>query len=298
MKKKYHILFCVNEKSQILKIHNRKKEFELMKSIEIEKTKLRMIQQKQIELNNIMDKQINEGNINKSQNQPQNHTKTISIGTTAKRIPASLIYNIDAKKTKKNIETVTKPRHVIDVVTSTRASAPRAPLFTENNSNNEKISEVPLENINNIKENDLENIIEKDKEQGINENVTISKDKGFKGAEAPLAEAPLAEAPLAEAPLASALVSKTPSASAPAKKLNFPSQKELYNRENFKESLTISLGIQPIFNKLKIKKDKLDIEEKKEILTSIYDFKHLEKFKDNTIDMIYKIIKFDNIIIK
>ena len=270
-----------HKKSQILKIHNRKKEFELMKSIEIEKTKLRMIQQKQIELNNIMDKQINEGNINKSQNQPQNHTKTISIGTTAKRIPASLIYNIDAKKTKKNIETVTKPRHVIDVVTSTRASAkgasaPLNPLITENNSNNEKISEVPLENINNIKENDLENIIEKDKEQCINENVTISKDKGFKGAEAPSAEVP----------------------SAPAKKLNFPSQKELYNRENFKESLTISLGIQPIFNKLKLKKDKLDIEEKKDILTSIYDFKHLEKFKDNTIDMIYKIIKFDNIIIK
>ena len=75
----------------------------------------------------------------------------------------------------------------------------------------------------------------------------------------------------------------------------FPPRAELYNTETFTEQLAISLGIQPIFNSIKVNKDKLHLDDKKKLLKSIYEFTHLNKFNDKTLDVIYKILKYDKI---
>ena len=82
------------KKAEIIKLNNRKKEIELMRSIEDEKQKLRKIQEKQHELNNIYNQQLH------------NHSSGQNNLTTK-----NIIYNVDAKRTKKNIQ---KP-NVIDV---------------------------------------------------------------------------------------------------------------------------------------------------------------------------------------
>jgi histidyl-tRNA synthetase len=74
-----------------IKLNNRKKEIELMRSIEDEKQKLRKIQEKQHELNNIYNQQLH------------NHSSGQNNLTTK-----NIIYNVDAKRTKKNIQNKSK----------------------------------------------------------------------------------------------------------------------------------------------------------------------------------------------
>jgi len=75
------------KKAEIIKLNNRKKEIELMRSIEDEKNKLRRIQEKQHELNNIYNQQLRQ--------QHSSNTQNLTI--------KSILYDVDAKRTKKNI---------------------------------------------------------------------------------------------------------------------------------------------------------------------------------------------------
>ena len=289
------IAILKHKKSQIVKLHNRKKEIELMKSIDIEKQKLRMIQQKQIELNNIMDKQMNRYIENNNNNNNinnnsinTNHTKTINIGTPAKRIPASLIYNVDAKKTKKNIPSYTENYKVEPKIEKKEEqnAEPKVEPKVESKvePKEEPNAEIKVDIIINesrVTRNIIENKVARGAEALAN--------KGVRGAEALVAEALALKSPVAEAPLA--YYKKKDKKN----EILFPSRTELYNTETFTEPLTISLGIQPIFNNIKVNKDKFNIEEKKNVLKSIYDFTSLDKFNDKTLDMIYKILKYDKI---
>jgi hypothetical protein len=298
-----------HKKSQIVKLHNRKKEIELMKSIEIEKQKLRMIQQKQIELNNIMDKQMNEGvtsnsnsnnnsnnnnNTNNNTNN-KNHTKTINIGTTAKRIPASLIYNVDAKKTRKNIPLYTENYKIEPKVKTNAEINVEEPKGARESSvqraepsrGAEALVEEPKAETK-IEETKVDNIINESRT-----TINIIKNKGARGAEA------LVEEPKVKIKTDNIIEDKRTLEYYKKKdkknEIIFPPRAELYNTENFTEQLAISLGIQPIFNSIKVNKDKLNLDDKKKLLKSIYEFTHLDKFNDKTLDVIYKILKYDKI---
>jgi hypothetical protein len=52
-----------------------------------------------------------------------------------------------------------------------------------------------------------------------------------------------------------------------------------------------------VYNYKKCSKDTSDIDDMKEKLTTDYNFKNITKFNDKTIDIIYKILNYDKIII-
>ena len=79
--------------------------------------------------------------------------------------------------------------------------------------------------------------------------------------------------------------------------LKWASKAELYDISTFTESLTVLLGIQPIFINKKLLKDKSNLEERITILKNIYHFKHINKFNNNAIHCIYKILEYDKIIL-
>ena len=94
------------KKAQIIKLNNRKKEIELMKSIEAEKQNLLKIQAKQHELNNIYNNQIQQSHLANTNNSNQIQF-TQPHQNTIKQIPY-----IEMKKTKKK----TTPIEVRDFV--------------------------------------------------------------------------------------------------------------------------------------------------------------------------------------
>ncbi len=207
-----------------------------MRNIEIEKQKLRLIQQKQLQLNNIIQQEV----------------KQINVGTTAKVAPA-VLYNVDAKKTKKNIANI-----VVDVV------IPKKEKETEKENEKDAVPVVELK---------------EKSEKNESKEKTERKEKPEKTAK------------------------KKAESNEPYKYYSkkekpdhqFPSKTELYNSETFETSLPVALGIQPIYHS-RIAKDKKSIEDKKTILKEAYGIMNLDKFKDIHLDIVYKILNYDKII--
>jgi hypothetical protein len=243
------------KKEQILKIHNRKKEIELMKSIDYEKQKLRIIQNKQNELNNIINHQlIQNGGI-------QQNGSSISSQTQK-----HIIYNVDAKKTKK------QDCRFLEKQDCSFLEKSRAKKYEETN-------------IDNFKSN---------KKGGSSREPLVPSLEPLIPSLEPLVPSLEPLVPSLEVargnlgPLVYYSKKDIP-------ELKWPSKTELYDRSNFNENLTIALGIQPVFGNKKLLKDKNTLEERKTILKNTYNFINISKFNNNTIHSIYKILEYDKI---
>ena len=249
------------KKQQILSIHNRKKEIELMKSIDEEKQKLRIIQNKQNEFNTIMEKQLK-------------NTNTIH-GTTSKQIPKHLIYNVDAKKTKKNVSLM---KDVVDVI-KPNENTTVTHIKPMKNFNTNFVTNTETKDVKPIKEPKVIDTV-KEKEQvkePVKETVKV-KDKSKKTKDEPYKYYTKKDIH--------------------ANKLDiyWGTNEELYDTKTFTETLNMSLSIQPIFKNYKtiLEKDKTSLKDKQNILKSMHNFKHIDKFSENITDIIYKILTYDD----
>ena len=241
-----------HQKEQITKINNRNKELELMKSIQIEKQRLKLIQQKQAELNNVLQNQL-------QQSQPQSQQqiqKNINISTTAKQNP-NIIYNIEDKKSKKNIPNILNPVNI---------PASKPPTVVASGGSSKK-------NIDGIDVLDTQANIQKKDEVKKDEGKKETKETKKKESLEPYKYYTKKDKP----------------------ELSWPAKSEIYNSEKYENPLDIVLGIQPLYNP-KSEKDKKTLEDKKQILSNEFGFTKLDKFKDNTLDAIYKILNYDKII--
>jgi hypothetical protein len=266
------------KKEQIHKINNRKKEIELMKSIDYEKQKLRMIQNKQIELNNIINTQI------QPLQQPLQHTQK------------HIIYNVDAKKTKKNINSsfLEKSRAKNEEEDSSFLEKSRAKNEEESSFLEKSRAKNEEEDSSFLEKSRAKNEEEEDKEEDKKEDkkeeekaTAIKLDKVDKII---IKSKDKQKIELNSAPYKYHNKKDVPT-------LKWASKAELYDVSTFTENLTISLGIQPIFFNKKLIKDKSSLEERIQILQNVYHFKNISKFNNNAIHSIYKILEYDKIIL-
>ena len=288
------------KKEQIMKIHNRKKEIELMKSIETEKHKLRFIQTKQEELNKLIHNQSINDTINNTINDTINNTRELNLNKTQKQYK---IYNVDEKKTKKNMSLINNSKNVIDVVKqptiitktkvkeNSREANSREEPAIETIHNKEQNQEHNIEKTQDTsKEETIENTSEKENTPEIentnkikNEDINIKKN--IKKINKKNENEPY-----------------TYYYKKDIEKLNlnvyWGTNAELYNTDTFTEPLTLLLKIQPLFNTTTINKlnnDTKTLDNKVKILKNIYNFKNINKFKDTIINLIYKIMVYDTI---
>lgn len=280
------------KKDQIMKIHNRKKEIELMKSIETEKQKLRLLQNKQHDLNRLIQSQ--EIMNTKPEHNTQEQNKIININTATTLKNKHQIYNVDEKKTKKNMSLIKDVKDVIDVIkkpsiiTKVKSTIKDETIIKDfDNSNvSSAVSSTDPRTIIEPKETKkevttLEPVIIKTTKPNTNTNTTttnttntINTDEQYKY---------YYKKDIKKHKL----------------DVNWGTQEELYNREKMTEQLTLLLNIQPLFTTIvnkTIKKDIRTLEEKIKILQSVYYFKNIKKIKDSVIELIYNILVCDNII--
>jgi len=253
------------KKAEIIKLNNRKKEIELMRSIEDEKNKLRKIQEKQHELNNIYDQQLRQQHSSNAQN--------LTIKNTSNNIK-SVIYDVDAKRTKKNIPNPS----VIDV--------PKQP-----NKIQSKFQEPTNAAL-------------------VNANKKVLTTKTQIGGGTQTISTEIQEPPKS---ILEVKPDKKTTESKPEKKkelkigqpleyytkktksdIKWPAKSDLYNTETFTETLNTILGAPAFFNKQQ-RKDKSSIEDIHKALRDVYGFKHINKFKDTLLTTIYKILSYEKI---
>jgi len=272
------------KKEQIMKIHNRKKEIELMKSIETEKQKLRLLQNKQHDLNRLIQSQEIMNTTPEHNTQEQNKIININTATTLKN--KHQIYNVDEKKTKKNMSLIKDVKDVIDVIkkpsiiTRVKSTIKDVPIIKDVDTSNvsSTSSSTIIEPKETVKEvTTLEPVIIKTTKPNTNitnTTNTINTDEQYKY---------YYKKDIKKHKL----------------DVNWGTQEELYNREKMTEQLTLLLNIQPLFTTIvnkTIKKDIRTLEEKIKILQSVYYFKNIKKIKDSVIELIYNILVCDNII--
>ena len=298
-----------HKKEQIVKLHNRKKEIELMKSIENEKHKLRLIQHKQEELNKYLPypettlKDIHT-------NTPHNKVININTASTLKN-NTQRIYNVDDKKTKKNNLLMKDVKDVIDVVKTPiiiKKSNPINPMIEPSlhtlDIKNTKLKEhVKKENIIKEEVKNEEEIIKaevKNEEEIIKAEVKKEEDKK---------EHVKNEEKIIKADIKKEEVKKKNFNNQPyhyyckrdIKKYNLDvywgTKEELYTTDKMTETLTMYLDIPPLFNHnctINSDKDTKSLEEKIKILKKDYKCKNLSHFcKDNLIELLYKIYSYD-----
>ena len=220
-----------------------------------------MIENKQNELNNIIN----------NQTRPEINMQMQMQSQTQKQI----IYNVDSKKTKKNFNNINinknndndndnnnnyKKVDVIDVVKNKNNNN------NSNSSNNSKLTKIDTQKAN-------ETITEKENNKIIKKTIINNTILDIKDSNEPYKYYIKKDFP----------------------NLKWPSKSELYNSETFTDNLSISLSIQPIFTNKNILKDKNTLEEIKQILLNTYNFKHINNFKDNLVNYIYKILHYDKI---
>ena len=265
------------KKAEIIKLNNRKKEIELMRSIEDEKNKLRKIQEKQHELNNIYDQQLRQQHSSNAQN--------LTIKNTSNNIK-SVIYDVDAKRTKKNIPNPS----VIDVPISSSQPQPTPKLQSKLQSKFQEPTNAALVNANKKVLTTKTQII-----GGGNNNVkgdvkpieskseTIQEQNNDKPDNKPAKKKELKIGQPLEY-----YTKKTKS------DIKWPAKSDLYNTETFTETLNTILGAPAFFNKQQ-RKDKSSIEDIHKALKDVYGFKHINKFKDTLLTTIYKILSYEKI---
>ena len=273
------------KKEQIMKIHNRKKEIELMKSIETEKHKLRFIQTKQEELNKLIHNQ----SINDTINNTINNTRELNLNKTQKQYK---IYNVDEKKTKKNMSLINNSKNVIDVVK-------QPTIITKTKVKENSREEPAIETIQNKEQNQEHNI---EKSQDTSKEETIKNTSEIENTNKIENEDINIKKNIKKINKKNENEPYKYYYKKDIEKLNlnvyWGTNAELYNTDTFTEPLTLLLKIQPLFNTTTINKlnnDTKTLDNKVKILKNIYNFKNINKFKDTIINLIYKIMVYDTI---
>ena len=261
-----------------MKINNRKKEIEMMKSINIEKQKLRLLQNKQEDLNKLIYShdlttcpEKNTNNTNNINNTNNNNTKMNANKSTTLKNHIS-IYNINDKKTKKNISLIKDVKDVINVIDVVKKHIPI--ISNETNSViKDSVSNVVSTTTNNTTNNQKNNMNDTIKIKNTNILDTNTSNIPYK------------------------FYYKKD-----IKKYNLDvkwgSKEEIYNKDKFTKNISMVLSIQPLFITEcinKINNDKQTIEDKIKILNNIYNFKNIKKIKNTVINLIYNILVYDNV---
>ena len=81
--------------------------------------------------------------------------------------------------------------------------------------------------------------------------------------------------------------------------IKWPCRTELYNYDKFIYTLVINNNIpKNVFYTKQQRETKIKINNIYKIMKDLYDFKYINTFNDNFITILYKILKFDDIIIE
>lgn len=268
------------KKAEIIKLNNRKKEIELMRSIEAEKNKLRKIHAKQQELNEIYKITV-EQNIS-------------SVGGETKKQTIST-YDVDAKKTKKNLSKFIEPTDKAHIKSGKLKNNSN---ISGNNKTDKTVIDKPIIQLNtDIVNPDIIEVVDKpsvviqmddntNKKSDVKEYIKddLKKDKK-------------------ESACDKSIIKKELKPGEPLKyytrkdkniNISWPSKLELYDTSKFEDKLNIFLGIAPFFNKKQIK-NKTSQEDILKELKEEYGFQKLDKFKPALLEVLYKIIIGDKI---
>ena len=291
------------KKEQIQKINNRKKEIELIRSIDNEKEKLRLIHNKQNQLNNIINQQINQSNISDNSRTTQNTQKQHTI------------YNFDAKKTKKNLEQykdvvkLNKPNSIntnipnnIDSIKIDKIEKVEKDVVDKVIRDKDVVDKV--DKIDKVDKDVVDKVISDKVEKDIVDKVVRDKAVVDKVEKAVVDKVEKDVVDKVEKDIVDKVEKKKTTKSNSNKpykyytkkdvpELKWISKSELYDSSTFTENLEIYLGIQPLFNKKQMVKNKTTLDEKKNILLDTYNFKHIDKFKDNVINLISLILEYN-----
>jgi hypothetical protein len=244
------------KKAQIINLNNRKKEIELMKSIEAEKQKLLKIQAKQHELNNIYNNQIQQSHLSNTNNSNQIQF-TQPHQNTIKQIPY-----FEMKKTKKNItpievrDFVNEPKKEQDKIKDKNIYKEKEDTARKDTKDTKDTKELNIENPKKPVQ-DVKDV----KELKIGEPLEYLKKKDME-----------------------------------RMKITWPTKKEIYDETKFTEHLdTMTISYVKLFKNPKTSKDKTIDKDIHKFLKNNYNFKHLDEFKPACLKLIYKLLNYENI---
>jgi hypothetical protein len=244
------------KKAQIINLNNRKKEIELMKSIEAEKQKLLKIQAKQHELNNIYNNQIQQSHLSNTNNSNQIQF-TQPHQNTIKQIPY-----FEMKKTKKNItpievrDFVNEPKKEQDKIKDKNIDKEKEDTARKDTKDTKDTKELNIENPKKPVQ-DVKDV----KELKIGEPLEYLKKKDME-----------------------------------RMKITWPTKKEIYDETKFTEHLdTMTISYVKLFKNPKTSKDKTIDKDIHKFLKNNYNFKHLDEFKPACLKLIYKLLNYENI---
>ena len=285
------------KKAEIIKLNNRKKEIELMRSIEAEKNKLRKIHAKQQELNEIYKTTV-EKNVSSGGGGGGTTIKNQTINT----------YDVDAKRTKKNLSKFIEPTE--------KAHIKSGKLKNNSNisSNNDKVDKTVLEKTDKPEKQVNADVIEVvehtpeaiqiqkggniNKKEDVKENVKENVKEDVKKNDIENEKKDKKESAPSKTTIKKELKPGEPLKYYTRKdkqvNISWPSKFELYDSSKFEDTLDIFLSIAPFFNKKQIK-NKTSQEDILKELKEEYGFQKLDKFKPALLEVLYKIIIGDKI---
>lgn len=283
-----------HKKAAIIKLNNRKKEIELMRSIEVEKNKLRKIHAKQQELNEIYKTAVEKES---SSNQQRNLQ---GGGATMKRLIVN-DFDVDAKRTKKNLASMVANKF-IEPTDSAHIKGGKLKytnmidkIVLEKSEKSEKLKN-PVKLENPVKQdNSIVEVVDKVQETQPSENRHTKETTYIVSNDNKHQKEKVKES--SKNKIKKELVPGEPLKYYTKKDKQFvlwPSKVELYDSRNFEDKLDVFIGIEPFFNKKQLKNkaspDTINKELKEE-----YGFQKLNNFKPALLEIIYKIIIGDKI---
>jgi hypothetical protein len=258
------------KKAQIINLNNRKKEIELMKSIEAEKQKLLKIQAKQHELNNIYNNQLQQSHREQQHSSSQVHF-TQPHQNTIKQIPY-----FELKKTKKNMSEnnnkPSKPSKSIEV----------KDFIPESKKDQIQVKTIEKEDTarkDKPTEPEPENIPEKDKDIKPEKDIEVKAKKEVKEKKELKIGEPLEYYKKKD-----------------WEKITWPTKKEIYDETKFTEHInTMTISFVKLFKNPKTSKDKATDKDIQKFLKNNYKFEHLDEFKPTLLKLLYKLLNYENI---
>ena len=275
------------KKSEIIKLNNRKKEIELMRGIEEEKNKLRKIHAKQQELNEIYKTAVCK------------HARGNDSGGITMKNPTSASaedYNVDAKRTKKNLAVYSKNKFIEPTENAHIKRGKLKYISAAASAAANVIDKIVLDKLSN--KDDVVEVVQVDNEK-LNGNGDNKKDSSVQSK----VEVELIKSK--ETINKESSKSKVKKELVPGESLKYytkkdkqnvvwPSKSELYDTSKFEDTLDIHLAMASFFNKKQIK-NKATAEEISKELKEEYGFQKIDKFKPALLEVIYKIIIGDRI---
>jgi hypothetical protein len=288
-----------------------------MRSIEAEKNKLRKIHAKQQELNEIYKTVVEkESSSNQQDNIHSNiHSKINSNmkgggSTTMKRLVVN-DYDVDAKRTKKNLTTVVSNKFIEPTDTAHIKSGKLGSKLKSSNVVDKIVLEKPIK-----QDEDVVEVVQfaKGTQQGGNKQETletvanveiVAKDSGDNMDNKDNKDNQDNKDKIKESSKKESSKTKIKKELVPGEPLKYynrkdkqyvswPSKAELYDVSKFEDTLDIFLGMEPFFNR-KQEKIKATMEKINKELKEEYGFRKLSNFKPTLLDVIYKIIVGDKI---